>query len=60
MRNIASQQSEESVGKKKSLWGDVWRRLIRSKLSVLGLIILLFLVLTAIFAPVLAPDGFDH
>jgi ABC-type dipeptide/oligopeptide/nickel transport system permease subunit len=41
--------------KQRSLWGDAWRRLIRNKLAVIGLIIVVVFTTLAILAPVLAP-----
>jgi peptide/nickel transport system permease protein len=38
-----------------TLWGDIWRRLRQNKLAILGTAIVLTLVLTAIFAPLIAP-----
>lgn len=40
--------------KKRSQWVEVWRRLKRNKMAILGLIILIVLVLLAIFADVIA------
>jgi ABC-type dipeptide/oligopeptide/nickel transport system permease subunit len=40
-----------------SLWGDAWRRLIRNKLALIGLIVVIMLGLVAIFAPIIAPYG---
>lgn len=40
--------------KKRSQWVEVWRRLKRNKMAVLGLIILIILVLLAVFADVIA------
>ncbi len=40
-----------------SLWGDAWRRLVRNRLAVIGLVIVTMFMLIAIFAPVLAPYG---
>ncbi len=36
-------------------WQDVWRRLKKSKLTMMGLIIVVIITLTAIFAPILTP-----
>lgn len=44
----------------KSLWHDVWLRFKKSKTALLGLIVILFLVVVAILAPVIAPYGFDE
>src|SRR5829696_8271062 len=41
----------------RSLWGDAWRRLIRNKLAVVGLIIVTTFAVIAILAPVIAPYG---
>nr|WP_077327994.1 nickel transporter permease [Virgibacillus siamensis] len=40
--------------KKSSLWKDVFFRLIKSKTSLIGLCIILLLIVTAIFAPLIA------
>jgi oligopeptide transport system permease protein len=45
------------VRKPSTLWADAWRRLIRNRLAVLGLIIVITFVAVAILAPVLAPYG---
>lgn len=39
---------------------EAWLRLIRNKTAILGLVILILLVLVAIFAPVIAPYGYDE
>jgi peptide/nickel transport system permease protein len=44
-------RSTESV----TLWKTAWRRLFRRKSAVVGMVILAFLILIAIFAPVIAP-----
>ena len=38
-----------------SLAKDAWKRLVRNKLAMLGLAIVVFLILIAIFAPLIAP-----
>jgi ABC-type dipeptide/oligopeptide/nickel transport system permease subunit len=43
--------------KQASLWGDAWRRLIRNRLALIGLIIVTVFLVVAILAPVLAPYG---
>ncbi len=42
----------------RGLWSDAWRRLRKNKLAVVGLIVISFLALIAIFAPLLAPDNY--
>jgi len=39
------------------LWQDAWRRLIRNKAAVAGMIIILLFVFVALFAPFLAPHN---
>ena len=40
-----------------SLWGDAWRRLVRNRLAVVGLVIVFGLLVLAVFAPLFAPYG---
>jgi oligopeptide transport system permease protein len=44
-----------TVRRERSLWGDAWRRLIRNRLAVIGLIIVATFAIIAILAPVVAP-----
>lgn len=44
-----------SKDKKRSQWGDIWKRLRRNKLAMVGLAIVVLLVLVVIFADVIAP-----
>jgi len=46
---------ELTARRQRSLWGDAWRRLIRNKLAIIGLIIVTVFALIAIFAPLIAP-----
>ncbi len=48
-----------SAPKKRSLWLNMWRRLQRNRRAMVGLGIIVFLVLLAIFAPMIAPYGYD-
>lgn len=41
--------------RKHSQWGDVWVRFRRNKLAVTGMVLAVFLILTALLAPVLTP-----
>ncbi len=45
----------ERIVEKHSQWGDVFKRLMRDKLAVVGLVIVIFLILVAVFANFLAP-----
>ena len=48
---------ELTAHRQRSLWGDAWRRLIRNKLAIIGLIIVAAFALFALFASVIAPYG---
>lgn len=45
-------------GNKKSQISEIWNRLKRSKLALVGMAIIVILILTAIFANVIAPYGY--
>lgn len=62
--NEASQEHDldaslAEVGPSRSLAGDAWRRFKRNRLALLGLIIVTFLVLVAIFGPLFVQDPLD-
>ena len=38
-----------------SLWNDAYRRLVQNKAAMVGGMILVFLILCAIFAPLISP-----
>ena len=40
-----------------SLWGDAWRRLVRNKLALVGMVVVVLFTLLAVFAPLIAPYG---
>ncbi|MDR5659841.1 ABC transporter permease [Serpentinicella sp. ANB-PHB4] len=44
--------------KKRSQWAEVWRRLKRNKMAMFGLVILIVIILTAIFADFIAPHSY--
>lgn len=46
--------------KKKSNWLDVWKRLKKNKMAMFGLIIIVILFLTALFADFIAPYSYDE
>ncbi|WP_174614241.1 nickel transporter permease [Virgibacillus ihumii] len=55
VRDTDAVPADELVQQKKSsLWKDVFFRLIKSKTSLIGLCIILLLIVTAIFAPLIA------
>ena len=43
-----------------SLWNDAYRRLIQNKAAMVGGMILVFFILCAIFAPVIAPYSYSY
>ena len=49
--------AEASPRREASLWGDAWRRLIRNRLALIGLIVVTVFMVLAIFAPLIAPYG---
>jgi peptide/nickel transport system permease protein len=51
-------QQGGSIAKQRSLWRDAMRRLLRNRLSVLGLIIVLVFLFVALFGPYLTPYDF--
>lgn len=45
----------EPARRSRGLWGDALRELVRKRSAVVGLVLLAFLVLVAVFAPLVAP-----
>jgi peptide/nickel transport system permease protein len=52
--------SSEALGAARPLRADVWRRFRRNRMAMVGLAFVVLLVLVAIFAPLIAPYGFDE
>ena len=50
-------QQNINTRKPASLWTDAWRRLIKNRGSVIGMMIVLFFLIIAIFAPFIAPHS---
>ena len=44
-------QSEGSARQQASLWGDAWRRLVRNRLAVIGMVVVVLFVVIAIAGP---------
>ena len=56
VHRTADRKEQEILRKRKhSQWGDVWYRFRKNKLALIGMGLALFLVLTAVLAPVLTP-----
>lgn len=45
--------------KRKSQWAEVWKRLIKNKAAIVGMLIIVTLMLTAIFADYIAPVHYE-
>jgi ABC-type dipeptide/oligopeptide/nickel transport system permease subunit len=54
---LLAEAADAAPTRQSSLWRDAWHRMIRNKLAVIGMIIVAVFVLTAIFAPLIAPYG---
>lgn len=52
-------EHEQSIDKVPSPWLEAWRSFKKNKLALVGLIIISFFILLAIFAPLIAPEGFN-
>jgi oligopeptide transport system permease protein len=55
---IAGEAGAPLVVQRHSLWGDMFRRLVRNRAAVAGGLIVILLVAAAIFAPLIAPRDF--
>src|SRR5215212_2328484 len=44
-----------AMRQERSLWGDAWHRLSRNRAAVVGIVVIIFFTLVAIFAPLIAP-----
>ncbi len=53
--HLNNEYNEEIILKKRSQIVEVWKRLRKSRMAIFGLCIILILILTAIFADVIAP-----
>ena len=52
-------QELQRAGAARSLWGDALHRLAQNRLAVLGAIIIALMALAAVFAPLVAPYGYQ-
>lgn len=53
---IRNKEEEKAV----SPWLDAWRSFRKNKLAVIGAVIVVFFILLAVFAPIIAPYGFKE
>ena len=53
---VAGEASAQTIEPRERRWGTLWRRFKRNKLAVVGLVIVVIMVLTAVFAPLIAPS----
>lgn len=59
-KSLADEFGPSSDLKQRSLWQDAIHRLLRNRLSILGLVILALLLVAAIFGPYLAPYSYTE
>ena len=57
---LLAEAAQAAPGRQASLWGDAWRRLVKNRLAVIGMIVASGLILMAIFAPLIAPYKEDE
>jgi len=57
---LGEELSGESALKTRSLWKDAVGRLLRNRLSIIGLIITVFLLIAALFVPYIAPYSYTE
>ena len=58
--SLGEQLAGESALRTRSLWKDAVGRLLRNRLSIIGLIITLFLLISALFGPYIAPYSYTE
>ncbi len=54
-KKVEAEHLDDKTAKKHSQWLDVWKRLCKNKLAMFGLGVIVFLILIAVFADVIAP-----
>ena len=53
---VAGEATTQTIEPRERRWATLWRRFKRNKLAVVGLVIVVIMVLTAVFAPLIAPS----
>ncbi len=57
--SAAAVASISEYAKGESLWMDAWKRLRRNRAALFGLVVIVFWIIMAVFAPVFAPKDFQ-
>jgi peptide/nickel transport system permease protein len=57
--NVRPQTAGEATRQRRTLWGDVWARLRRNWPAMAGMVVVILMYLTAVFAPLIAPYDYD-
>lgn len=57
--DLSSELVDDGIRPQRTLWGDVWQRLLRNRPAIAGLVVISLMYLTAVFAPVIAPYEYD-
>ncbi len=57
-KNKTAVVSDDSL-RKRSQWRDVWKRLRRNKLAMIGMVLVIIIVFSAIFADLISPYPYD-
>lgn len=55
---IVSPPPALETNKRRSQWAEVWRRLLKNRTAMFGLVVVLLIVFTAVFADVIAPYSY--
>lgn len=58
-KTAASDTAMYEQGKKNSLWKYTWRRLCRNKMSVVAMVVIILIILSAVFADYLTPYSYS-
>ena len=51
---------EEAEEKAASIWSESWKGFKKNKMAIIGLSLVIFFILLAIFAPIIAPYSFEE
>src|SRR5690349_12583913 len=54
-----SQPAAPKVAPSRTLWGDAWRRFVRNRLAVVGLILVIGIFALGLGAPLISPHGYN-